>query len=1011
MAGLRTGQKSLKIPSDHNTLIMIIQSCFLFLSAVVITGCNTPNPENEKKFTETAGDPAAWVDPFIGTGGHGHTYPGAVMPFGMVQLSPDTRLTGWDGCSGYHYSDSVVYGFSHTHLSGTGVPDYCDILFMPTTGEALFNNGSENRKSGYASLFSHEEEEASPGYYRTRLLDYGIGVEVTVTPRTGFHKYTFPESERSNVIIDLQHRDRVIEAGIHIVNDSTVEGFRRSSSWADDQHIYFVAEFSRPFRYFVVALDDRPVRSRQVKGENVKGALSFATGEGDEILVKVGISATSIENARRNLKAENPGWNFDEIRKTAREEWNRELSRITVEGGAEDQKTVFYTALYHAFLAPNLYQDVDGSYRGRDLEVHNEKDFDYYTVFSLWDTFRAAHPLYTILQQDRTNDFIRTMIRQYEEGGRLPVWELAANETECMIGYHSVPVIADAYIKGIRDYDGELALEAMQHSAGLDHFGLEFYKKYGYIPAHEESESVSKTLEYAYDDWCIAAMAGAMGKEEVQNEYLRRAQYYKNLFDPATGFMRARMNGRWFEPFDPKEVNFNYTEANAWQYRFFVPQDVSGMMALMGGEQAFMDELDRLFTESPETTGRQQSDITGLIGQYAHGNEPSHHMAYLYHYAGRPDKSQKMVRKIMDELYAAAPDGLSGNEDCGQMSAWYVLSASGLYPVTPGSEDYVIGSPLFDRVTFHLENEQQFTITANRAGDEHVMVASATLNGKDHPFSWIRHSDIMKGGELKLEMSGEPKGWGTAKQRRPVSSIKKHLILPVPFLTSGERTFTDETEIALGILTEEADIYYTLDGSDPDRSSALYSEPFTLDESVIFKARAFREGMPPGTILEADFNKIPEGRSITLNTEYAGQYAAGGDIALIDFIRGPANFRTGAWQGYHGVDLDAEIDLGSIKLINKISVGFLQDQGSWIFMPEKVDYYVSNDGESYQHIGTVKNDVDEHPGGARKKDFTLNFATKARYVKVVAKNRGVCPEWHPGAGNKAWIFADEVVIE
>ena len=629
-----------------------------------------------------------FVDPFIGTGGHGHTYPGATLPFGMVQVSPDTRLTGWDGCSAYHYSDSVVYGFSHTHLSGTGCSDYGDVLLMPTVGAVrLLRGDGTDPESGYCSRFSHRNEEAAPGYYRMKLDNGGVIVELTATKRAALHRYIFPKSDRANVVIDLAHRDPVIDSRVKIVSDTEIDGYRRSRAWADDQRVYFVARFSKPFASYGVARNDTVMSGAgEASGTNVKAYVTFATEADEPVLVKVGISAVDIEGARKNLRAEIPGWDFDRVRADADGVWNAALGKITVKGGTRDQRVTFYTALYHAMLAPNLFMDADGRYRGRDLAIHEAEDFTNHTVFSLWDTYRAEHPLFTIIEPERTVDFIKTFLAQYEQGGLLPVWELAANETNCMIGYHAVPVIVDAYIKGIRGFDAREALEAMKRSAGADSRGLEAYRELGYIPSDTEGESVSKTLEYAYDDWCIAQMARALGKEEDYATYIRRAQSYKNLFDPSTGFMRAKINGGWLAPFDPAEVNFNYTEANAWQYSFYVPQDVRGLIGLMGGGERFAARLDSLFTVSPKTTGTELPDVSGLIGQYAHGNEPSHHMAYLYNFAGRPWKTQERVRSIMDGLYHAGRDGLCGNEDCGQMSAWYVLSALGFYPVTPGTD-------------------------------------------------------------------------------------------------------------------------------------------------------------------------------------------------------------------------------------------------------------------------------------------------------------------------------------
>ncbi len=988
----------------------MIRFCSIILVTILLfVKCQHPSSDQSNDMLQ---DPADFVNPMIGTDAHGHTYPGATLPFGMVQLSPDTRLEGWDGCSGYHYSDDVVFGFSHTHLSGTGVPDYCDILFMPATGDILLDNGAVDASQGYASHFRHENEIATPGYYKSLLDDYNITVELTASKRVGFHKYTFPEAEGNHVIIDLLHRDKVLDSWLEVVNDTLVQGYRRSTGWARDQRIYFSAVFSAPLNDFGLALDDLVGEDSLIEGKNVKGYFEFNLPESKQLLVKVGISAVSAQGALNNLLAEIPGWDFEHTREQARSAWNDELKKIEVSGGSDAQKTTFYSALYHAYLVPNLFMDVDGKYLGRDFKVHQTNDFDYYTVFSLWDTFRGEHPLFTITQQQRTVDLIKTMITEYEQGGRLPVWEFASNETECMIGYHSIPVIADAYMKGITGFDEDNALEAMIHSAEMDHFGLKYYKEKGYIPAQDESESVSKTLEYAYDDWCIAMMAKKMGRKDVYEKFIKRAQSWKNVFDPSTGFMRARMKGGWFSPFDPKEVNFNYTEANAWQYSFFVPQDVSGLMDYLGGREELADRLDRLFTESPETTGREQSDITGLIGQYAQGNEPSHHMAYLYNYVGEPWKAQQRSRQIMDEMYNEKPDGLCGNEDCGQMSAWYVLSAMGFYPVTPADPVYTFGSPLFDQVTLHLENGKTFVIRAEDHTPGNIYIQSAKLNGKPYSRSFLNHEDIINGGDLVFKMGPEPsKTFGTAEGDIPVSAITDHLIMPVPFVMKGSRIFTDTTLVALGSVMLDAIIYYTLDGSQPDENAQIYEKPFLLSETTYLKAIAVKEGLPESNLLEAEFHKVPKGRTITLNTRYANQYAAGGDLALIDHVRGPENFRTGAWQGYHGNDLDAVIDLGSIQLISSVETGFIQDAGAWIFMPQEVQYFVSKNGKDFQRIGTVKNKVPEKEFNVTTENFTLPFSTKARYIKVVAKNRGTCPEWHVGAGEPAWIFADEIVIK
>ncbi len=719
------------------TIINKILALLLFTSAVVAQPT----------------DYSTYVDPFIGTGGHGHTFPGVTVPFGMMQLSPDTRLSGWDGCSGYHNSDNRIYGFSHTHLSGTGASDYCDILLMPTTGKPQFSNKK------YSSLFSKKNEKAEAGYYSVVLDKNNIKVELAATTRTGLHKYTFPKSSSANVILDLTHRDRVKDSDITINGNTEIAGKRISDNWANNQILYFVIQFSKPF-----------VRSQKIG--TLKASVSFETEEGEVIYAKIGMSAVSVEGARKNLEAEQTGFDLEKLKSDAKAAWNRELSKIEIEAKDDKVMRTFYTALYHCMIAPNVYQDVDGKYRGRDFEIHETKDFTYYTVFSLWDTYRALHPLLTLIDKKRTSDFINTFNKEFEEGGRLPVWELSSCETWCMIGYHAVPVIWEAYSKGVTGFDANKAYEAMKFSAMEDKNALKGYKANGYIKYMDDGQSVSRTLEYAYDDWCIAQMAKQLGKEEDYNYFIKRAQYYKNAFDASTGFMRPRNDG-FLSPFDPFEVNHHYTEGNSWQYSFYVPQDLSGQMQLLGGKEKLAAFLDSLFSASTKLTGHKQPDITGLIGQYVHGNEPSHQIAYEYNYAGQPWKTQAMVRRIMNEMYRDQPDGLAGNEDCGQMSAWYIFSALGFYPVCPGSSQYAIGSPLVDKAIIHMEDGKSFSIKTNNNNAQNVYINSAKLNGKEYTKSFLTFDDIIKGGTLELEMNNAPNTkWGSDESDVPVTKIE-----------------------------------------------------------------------------------------------------------------------------------------------------------------------------------------------------------------------------------------------
>ena len=948
-----------------------------------------------------------YVNTFIGTGGHGHTYPGATMPFGMMQLSPDTRLEGWDGCSGYHYTDQYIYGFSHTHLSGTGISDYGDVLLMPTN-TINFNNGSDG-KSGYRAHFSHENENAEPGYYKVHLDSTNIDVELTVSKRSGIHKYQFPSAENQYVVLDLAHRDKLLDYKINQLNDTEINGLRHSSAWAKDQRLFYHIKFSHPIKEIVYDDSEGVAVSKNYKFESKKAIIQFENPNNEPILIKTGISAVDEAGAYKNLKAEVLNKDFETVKQEAQQAWESQLEKIVIESDDLDKKTNFYSALYHTMIAPNIYQDVDGRYRGMDLEIHETKDFDYYTVFSLWDTYRAAHPLYTIIEQDKTNDFINTFLAKYDEGGIMPMWDLSGNYTDCMIGYHAVPVVADAYLKGIRNYDTEKAFEAMKHSATRDKFGLEAYKKYGFIPVDEESESVSKTLEYAYDDWTIAEMAKAMGKEDDYKTYIQRAQYYKNVFDPSSKFMRGRFRNTWFSPFDPYEVNFNYTEANSWQYSFYVPQDISGFMDLLGGKEALESQLDELFSANAETSGRHQADITGLIGQYAHGNEPSHHMAYLYNFVNKPHKTQEKVYQILTELYKNDPDGVSGNEDCGQMSAWYVLSSLGFYPVTPGSNEYVIGTPFFYKATINLENGKQFNITAHHLSDTNIYIESVKLNGEDLDVTYLNHDKVVSGGNLEFFMTDSPTNWGTKIGQEPKTEIETHRILPSPFIAKGNITFRDSTEVVLNTSEKDAKIFYAIN----DEDFKLYETAFSLTKDT--KVKLYSEkGSLKSPELTTPFYKIDPNLSISLESEFANQYSAGGNDALIDGIRSTKNYRTGSWQGYHNTDLVATVDLGRQKAINTISVNFLQDQGAWIFYPTEVECYVSKDGKNYKALPFQKINTSERNNDIEIKTVEFKIpTTEYKYVKIIAKKLGKLPEWHLGypLDGRSWIFADEISIK
>ena len=693
-----------------------------------------------------------YVNPMIGTADHGHTYPGATTPFGMVQVSPENGKRGWDWCSGYHYSSEKLVGFSNLHLSGTGCADLGDILLMPGVGI------TKGKAGNYYSTFKHSTEQASAGYYSVFLEESKVKVELTSTNRVGVQRYYFPNTDKADVIINLGYGndDRSLETFIQVEGNNRVSGYRYSKGWADNQKVFFVAEFSEAFT------SNSLRHGGKAKGKNGVAVFRFNATDGVPLEVKVGVSCVSIEGAERNLKAESAGKSFDQILEESRAMWQKELGVISVTSLTEADKTTFYTALYHTFLAPTLYGDVDGKYRGPDGQVH-QGNFTNYCTFSLWDTFRAEHPLLTIVQPKRVPDLINSLLNFQNQGGLLPVWTLQGCETNCMIGYHSVPVIVDAYLKGFTGFDILQSYEAAKKSALSGKRGLKFLdsgNSSDYIPCDREGESVSKALEYAFDDWCIAQMASKLGKKEDEQFFTNRAGLYKNYWDSGTGFMRGKTSlGTWVWPFNPMHatnLQHEYTEGNAWQYSWFVPHDVEGLVKLMGGKERFVNRLDSLFTLKLELGPGAPPDVSGLIGLYAHGNEPSHHISYLYAAVGYPSKTHEMVRKIMRTLYNDSNSGLCGNEDCGQMSAWYVFSSLGFYPLNPSDGKYYLGSPLVKEAALNLENGKTFTIKAQNQSEENRYVKSVTLNGIPVALPYITHEELLNGGVLEFSMTNRP---------------------------------------------------------------------------------------------------------------------------------------------------------------------------------------------------------------------------------------------------------------
>src|SRR5665648_3378 len=803
----------------------------LFLPLLLIFGCSVKQPiEN--------------VDPFIGTGGHGHTYPGATTPFGAVQLSPDTRRGNWDACSGYHYSDSTIIGFSHTHLSGTGCIDLGDILFHPTT------ENIQPKKEGYIFdplPFSHKNEFAQAGYYRVKL-DNDILAELTATTHVGVHRYSFSENGEPKIIIDLAHlldSETIKEAELQL-NSGEISGMRCTKGWVDNQYIYFVAQFSSPFDAAFISNGQTVPASNSMKGTNIQAVLSFLEMKGKSVVVKVGLSLVSIENARLNLQTEVPDFDFERVKAEAQSQWNKALSAYQISGGSPAEMKNFYTALYHSMVVPNQISDINGDYRGADMKIKNFGNSKIYSTFSIWDTFRAWNPMMTLTDTTLVNNMINSFLNFYDQTGELPIWPLSSGETGTMIGYHSVSVIYDAFSKNIRGFDAEKALEAMKVSADKNSKGTSPFLDLGYIPADSKRESVSCLLENAYDDWCIAQMAKALGHTADYERFIARAKLYKNVFDGEDGFFRSRLkNGVWETPFDPQEVGRAFTEATAWQYRFFVPHDIKGLINLFGSEKNFASSLDSLFVVKP-TSKADLVDISGLIGQYAHGNEPSHHMAYLFSFVGQPWKTQQMVRRLLKEMYQPTPEGIVGNEDCGQMSAWYVMSSLGLYPVCPGSSQFILSSPLFKKAVIRMASGSKLTITANDPA-KNTYIKEVYLNGTLLPENYITYSQLMKGGELRFVLDSQPNfNRGISPETYPYSMSETDEV-SIPFVSNDISFFEDQVSVKCGSATEGTEIRYTLDGSEPTGNSMRYETPFILKTSAIIKLKAFKTGFSPSS--------------------------------------------------------------------------------------------------------------------------------------------------------------------
>ena len=904
----------------------------------------------------------SYVNPLVGTDGHGHTFPGAIVPFGQIQPSPDTRLSGWDGCSGYHYSDDTIFGFSHTHLSGTGCEDYGDVLLMPLNEfEMRELRFGPDMREGYKHHFQHKNETAHAGYYKVMLDNNFLPstiIELTANRRVAYHRYTYVEDRGNGFIIDLRHRDVLLDGSIRLTDDGMIVGYRHSSAWNPDQHLYFAIQSNVPFMRVVVSDDSSQAWVQLPTAKQVE--------------LQVAISGVDINGAIGNLITTKHK-DFESARQAADQAWEEALGKLRVNGGSKEQKRCFYTALYHCMTAPCLWSDEDGRYRGIDGQIHVvDEGREVYTVFSLWDTYRALHPLLTQIEPERTVDFVYTAMKNFEQGGELPMWELAGHETHCMIGYHAVPMMLEAY-NYLHDKDGTIAgytpkqlLDAMVATSNR----TEAHRAYGvqgYLTSELDNESVSKTLEYAYDDWCIARMADIAGDTATARTYWIRSQSWQNIID-SNGFVHARRNGGFVTPFDPTEVNNHFTEANSWQYSTYVPHDLDKWVERIGGKEKAVEFLDSLFEGHNAMSGRDQADVTGLIGMYAHGNEPSHHAAWLYSLLGQPKKTEKYVHKILDELYTSEPDGLCGNEDCGQMSAWYVLAALGMYEPCPGSGQWVETTPL-------LTTDAKFR------------PPTSDLRPPICPDS-LRITPCPVFNDWRIQMTGDGDYLGEAWE----------------YAADEARFFYRD---------DDGKIYPVLNCLEERRNVCPFGVFSSTKETEVEYAAQI-DGCLMSQFVTQRLVRVQTDKHVTYLTQPAPQYTENGPEGMVDNVFGTTNYRIGGWQGWQG-DMVAVVELDKVKTIRSVGVDCLEQMRSWVFFPRGVTVEYSLDGEHWNTFGSVLNNrfppIHQRQEESTQHTFTVNGSARAKYIKVTVRNFGELPAWHVSAGEQAWVFVDEIIVK
>ncbi|SMO64261.1 alpha-1,2-mannosidase, putative [Saccharicrinis carchari] len=983
--------------------------------------------------------PYDYADPMIGTDGLGHTFPGATVPFGMVQLSPSNDFKAWNWCSGYHYSDSILKGFAHTHLSGAGLAGLGDILFMPTTGEVKLEAGTEeNPEMGYRSRFSHNQEEASPGYYSVVLKDYDVNVELTATERVGFHKYTPAQAGTLNVIIDPTHHimERVLDTGIEYISDTEMRGYKKSDGEGGERTVFFYARFSKPIIKFGLAKDNTVSPGAEtLKGKNTKAFVQVQLKSNEALQVQVALSFVSHRGAKSNFDAEGAGLSFTEVHTMARSKWSEKLNKIKVDGKSTSDKRIFYTAMYHSFISPNLISDVNGKYVVEGKVLTSE--IPQYSNFSTWDTFRALNPLFTMIDQEKTAEFVNSLASRHSDAKvGLPVWECLGHDNVCMIGYNAVSPLVDAALKDIKGIDANQVYEAVRaaamstekHSPNYDKNGMEEYIQLGFVPA-ELNCAVSKTTEQNYYDWCIAMLAKKLGRTADAQLFIERSLGYRNLFNPQTQFLHSKYTtGEWREMDLTvwSDLIGNYVSGNIWAYSAFVPHDVEGLMSLIGGREELATWLDGIFTDTSHIAGDTHVDISGFIGKYGHGDEPGHHMPYLYNYAGQPWKTQSYVRKVMDDFYQDTPDGLVNNDDLGQMSAWYIFGALGFYPVCPGDMQYIITAPLFSSAAIQLENGKQFTIRAKNNPKENIYIQSVTLNGEPYTKSFIAHQQIMQGGEMVFEMGGEPnKKWASEPEDMPVSSVsvpKGSSALPQitlkPFDKDNSEMFEGSRKVRLHSNTPDADIYYTLDGSTPDKKSKKYKGGITMHKTSNLKAIAYADGMKPSFVYDRTyyagrrFEELAQGYPILTLENKAGQHIPTKDSPLMNQKIGSEKFNDGRWVGFNGRDMVAVIDFGQEIRLKNLSLGFLSNTGVWIFPPSAISVSASNDNKNFKEIAHKSfsySQAELEETFLERPIFNLNHI-KTRYLKVTASEFGPIPSWHAATGHKGLMYLDEIIL-